>query len=156
MVKKVAGTSLEVKKKLVQNSWNFVNDSYGTDLCLRFPPREIASSTVYLAGKYQQHENPDTPPSDDCEKWASILGLNEAIMHEICHEILELYKHLKKPRLISLRRELLGKAAAGQARSQASSDSSATSGTSNRAGKRERSPVGTSLEKEQGVQKRKM
>ncbi|KAG2423315.1 hypothetical protein HXX76_015462 [Chlamydomonas incerta] len=36
-------------KPLVQNSWNLVNDSLRTTLCLQFPPPKIAAAALWLA-----------------------------------------------------------------------------------------------------------
>ena len=47
-------------------------------MCLRFPPRDIACSTVYLAGKYLQHADPQAAVSDECEQWAAVLEIDKS------------------------------------------------------------------------------
>ena len=39
---------------MVQQSWNFANDSYYTNLCLQWEPQIIAICMIYLAGKIQK------------------------------------------------------------------------------------------------------
>ena len=41
-------------KEMVQQSWNFANDSYYTNLCLQWEPQIIAICMIYLAGKIQK------------------------------------------------------------------------------------------------------
>ena len=51
--------------------------SYGTDLCLRYPPRLIACSTVYLAGKYLQHADPAAKAQHKVVEWPAKLDIRE-------------------------------------------------------------------------------
>ena len=39
---------------MVQQSWNFANDSYYTNLSLQWEPQIIAICMIYLAGKIQK------------------------------------------------------------------------------------------------------
>lgn len=114
LVKKVKGGDKVGSKQLAQASWNFVNDSYGTDLCLRFQPRDIACSSVFLAGKYLECEaNPQgqcssgsSPSLSQVDKWPNMLQIDDANIYEILMEILDLYKNGSKTTLKKLRQEL--------------------------------------------------
>lgn len=42
---------LKGTKELLQKSWNYLNDSYKTEIPLHFPPHVIACSAIFLAGR---------------------------------------------------------------------------------------------------------
>lgn len=42
----------EVKSQFPQVAWSFVNDCYGTTLCLQYKPRQIAAGAFFLAAEH--------------------------------------------------------------------------------------------------------
>ena len=67
------------------NLWNYMNDSFRTDVFVRFHPETIACACIYLAARQLQIPLPDRPA------WYSIFNVREADVQEICLTILCLY-----------------------------------------------------------------
>jgi hypothetical protein len=103
MVKKVS-TDKMLSKELIQTSWNFVNDSYGTNLCLQFKPRDIAAAMVYLSIKYVKLSKPETNIGDSTE-WLPQLQLRDDNAKGICWQLMELYQSKKQKAFMHLRQE---------------------------------------------------
>ena len=51
-------------EEMVQQSWNFTNDSMFTSLCLQWEPQIIAICMIYLAGKIQKVTTPKNIDSE--------------------------------------------------------------------------------------------
>jgi len=68
----------------VDITWNFVNDSYHTNVSLLYPPHIIALACIYLAGFYKR--------KDDTSKWFSNLNVEMKLIGEVCQELLELHQ----------------------------------------------------------------
>ncbi|KAF9430075.1 hypothetical protein BGZ94_008439 [Podila epigama] len=74
-------------RKLKQVAWAFINDSLRTTLCLIHPPKLIAVSAVYIAGKYLE-EN-----LNECfgDVWRELYEPDHFDIQEIANEILDQY-----------------------------------------------------------------
>ncbi|KAL9655835.1 hypothetical protein ABK040_000898 [Willaertia magna] len=53
-------------KELAQYAWNFVNDSFRTNLCLQFAPQKIAAACIYLSADCIKIELPNHWERDEC------------------------------------------------------------------------------------------
>ncbi|KAK3104561.1 hypothetical protein FSP39_004989 [Pinctada imbricata] len=80
----------EHNQKLVQCAWNYMNDSFRTEVFMRFQPEIIASACIFLAARQLQVPLPNNP------SWYSIFGVQEEDIREICLTILNLYAR-KRP-----------------------------------------------------------
>ncbi|CAC5385116.1 CCNL [Mytilus coruscus] len=65
--------------------WNYMNDSFRTNVFVRFLPESIACACIYLAARQLQIALPDRP------SWYSIFNVREDDIQEICLTILRLY-----------------------------------------------------------------
>jgi cyclin T len=104
MVKKISIDKM-LSKELVQTSWNFVNDSYGTNLCLQYPPHDIAAAMVYLSGKYVKLSKAEATSIRDTADWLPQLGLMDSEAKGICWQLMELYQSKKQNAFMHLREE---------------------------------------------------
>ena len=64
-----------------------MNDSFRTDIFLRYSPENIVCACIYLSANESQISLPQSPP------WFAIFGANEETIKEICVRILHLYSH---------------------------------------------------------------
>lgn len=64
-----------------------MNDSFRTDVFLRYSPENIVCACIYLSANESQISLPQNPP------WFTIFGANEETIKEICVRILHLYSH---------------------------------------------------------------
>eukprot|EP00899_Mesostigma_viride_P020587 jgi/Mesvir1/2852/Mv13939-RA.1 len=88
-LKKPGGSSeaaQESSSKLAQASWNFVNDSLRTSLCLMFNPYEIAMGAIYLALKFLKIRLPSL------RTWAETARVNPQRLDEVGKLMLDLYE----------------------------------------------------------------
>ncbi|KAB7498159.1 Cyclin-L1 [Armadillidium nasatum] len=76
-------------KKLVQSTWNFMNDSARTDVCVRYSPETIACSCIWLAGRQLKIPLPENPP------WYHVFGVNLSDIEKIAASIMKLYTRKK-------------------------------------------------------------
>lgn len=74
---------------------NYMNDSFRTDVFVRFYPETIACACIYLAARQLQIALPDRPA------WYSIFNVRETDIQEICLTILRLYAR-QRPNLEKL------------------------------------------------------
>jgi len=75
-------------RELAQTAWNLINDSLRTTVALRFPPKSIAVSAIYLASKMAK-----IPINTN-----QLLDLVDVdIMEEVGNDILDLYEYDKRP-----------------------------------------------------------
>ncbi|RXG53228.1 Cyclin-L2 [Armadillidium vulgare] len=72
-------------KKFVQSTWNFMNDSCRTDVCVRYSPETIACSCIWLAGRQLKIPLPENPP------WYHVFGVNLSDIEKIAASIMKLY-----------------------------------------------------------------
>lgn len=68
---------------------NYMNDSFRTDVFVRFSPETIACACIYLAARKLQISLPNSPP------WWLLMGADEAEMQRISKTILSLYNRKK-------------------------------------------------------------
>ncbi|KAB7501309.1 Cyclin-L2 [Armadillidium nasatum] len=80
-------------KKLVQSTWNFMNDSLRTDVCVRYSPETIACSCIWLAGRQLKIPLPENPP------WYHVFGVNLSDIEKIAASIMKLYTRKKRAAL---------------------------------------------------------
>lgn len=72
-------------QKLMQYSWNYMNDSLRTDVFVRYQPETVACACIYLTARKLKLPLPKNPP------WFTIFGATEAEIRDICVRILKLY-----------------------------------------------------------------
>lgn len=75
-------------KEMVQQSWNFANDSYYTNLCLQWEPQIIAICMIYLSGKIQKIE----ALGYKTVWWEKFIpDLERDLIESVCHQVLDIY-----------------------------------------------------------------
>ncbi|KAK2183428.1 hypothetical protein NP493_312g02016 [Ridgeia piscesae] len=79
----------ERNQPLVQCSWNYMNDSFRTNVFVRYYPETIACACIYLAARRLSIPLPNNPP------WYALFSVTEEEIQEICITILELYARPK-------------------------------------------------------------
>ncbi|KAH8321174.1 hypothetical protein KR074_010299 [Drosophila pseudoananassae] len=79
----------EKHEKLMQLSWNFMNDSLRTDVFMRYTPEAIACACIYLSARKLNIPLPNTPP------WFGIFRVPMADITDICYRVMELYTRPK-------------------------------------------------------------
>lgn len=85
---------IEDKKieEMVQQSWNFTNDSMFTNLCLQWEPQIIAICMIYLAGKIQKIELLGYKTF----WWEKFVpDLERDLIEAVCHQVLDIYSKPK-------------------------------------------------------------
>ncbi|XP_070149548.1 cyclin-L1-like isoform X2 [Polyergus mexicanus] len=75
----------EKNRSLMQQSWNYMNDSLRSDVFLRYQPETVACACVYLAARQLQLPLPVSPT------WFSLFKVNESSIRDVCRRILRLY-----------------------------------------------------------------
>ncbi|KAH8235397.1 hypothetical protein KR038_006723 [Drosophila bunnanda] len=79
----------EKHEKLMQLSWNFMNDSLRTDVFMRYTPEAIACACIYLSARKLNIVLPSTPP------WFGIFRVPMEDITDICYRVMELYTRPK-------------------------------------------------------------
>lgn len=80
-------------ENLVQQSWNFTNDSLQTVLCLQWEPEIVAISMIFLSAKLAKIEL----LSATTKWWEKFIpDLTLELMESICHSVLDIYQSSKK------------------------------------------------------------
>jgi hypothetical protein len=79
----------EKNQKLMQYSWNYMNDSLRTDVFVRYQPETVACACIYLTARKLQLPLPKNP------SWYSIFGATETEVRDIAIRILKLYNRPK-------------------------------------------------------------
>ncbi|KAI8034266.1 cyclin-L1 [Drosophila gunungcola] len=79
----------EKHEKLMQLSWNFMNDSLRTDVFMRYTPEAIACACIYLSARKLNIPLPSSPP------WFGIFRVPMADITDICYRVMELYTRSK-------------------------------------------------------------
>jgi len=85
---------IEDKKmeEMVQQSWNFTNDSMVTNLCLQWEPQIIAICMIYLAGKISKIEL----LGYKTHWWEKFVpDLEKELIETVCHQVLDIYSSKK-------------------------------------------------------------
>lgn len=79
----------EQHQQMMQMAWNYMNDSFRTDVFVRFQPEKIACACIYLTARTLNIPLPSNPP------WFGVFMTTEAEIIDICFRILALYKRTK-------------------------------------------------------------
>ncbi|XP_053679844.1 cyclin-L2-like [Anopheles nili] len=80
---------LEKHQNMMQMAWNFMNDSFRTDVFVRYQPETIACACIYLTARKHNIPLPNSPP------WFVIFRVSEDDMLDVCYRIMALYKRGK-------------------------------------------------------------
>lgn len=80
---------LEKHHNMMQMAWNFMNDSFRTDVFVRYQPETIACACIYLTARKQNIPLPANPG------WFLIFRVSEDDMLDVCYRIMSLYKRAK-------------------------------------------------------------
>lgn len=87
---KYLGFDEEENSELLQLSWNYMNDSFRTDVFVRYQPETIACACILLSARKLKINMSTTPP------WFVIFKVQEDDLIDACFRIMELY-HRGKP-----------------------------------------------------------
>ncbi|GAB0099354.1 cyclin-L1 [Sergentomyia squamirostris] len=79
----------EKNQKIMQMSWNFMNDSLRTDVFVRYQPETIACACIYLTARKLSVCLPANPA------WYSIFRVTEQHILDVCYRICQLYRRPK-------------------------------------------------------------
>lgn len=79
----------EKNQRLMQFSWNFMNDSLRTDVFVRFNPESIACACIYLSARKISLPLPNNP------SWFGVFNVNEDDILDIAYKIMDLYRRPK-------------------------------------------------------------
>lgn len=85
----------EQHQQMMQMAWNFMNDSFRTDVFVRYSPEKIACACIYLTARKLGIPLPNNPP------WYGVFKTSEKEIIDICYRILALYKR-NKPQIEKL------------------------------------------------------
>jgi hypothetical protein len=92
---KYLGFDEEENQEVLQMAWNFMNDSFRTDVFVRYQPETIACACIALAARKLNINMTTTPP------WYVMFKVQEEDLLDACYRIMELY-HRPKPNLEKL------------------------------------------------------
>lgn len=79
----------EKNQSLMQRAWNYMNDSFRTDVFVRYQPEKIACACIYLTARELGISLPNNPP------WFGVFKATEEEIVDIVCRILSLYKRTK-------------------------------------------------------------
>ena len=86
-------------KELAQTSWNFINDSLRSPLCIIHEPETIAAGAMFLASKFLGQDLPEGKPAADgtpTTPWWKTMEVVPAKAEEVMMCILDLYSPDKR------------------------------------------------------------
>ncbi|XP_014604101.1 cyclin-L1 isoform X2 [Polistes fuscatus] len=75
----------EKNRALMQQCWNYMNDSLRSDVFLRHQPETVACACVYLGARQLQLPLPTSP------SWFCLFKVSESAIKDVCRRILKLY-----------------------------------------------------------------
>jgi hypothetical protein len=80
-------------EKVLQMSWNFLNDSLSTTLCLEWEPEIIAVATIHLASKLSKFKVAVWLGREPAHKhwWDSYIVISHDLLESICHQVHDLF-----------------------------------------------------------------
>lgn len=87
---KYLGFDEEMNSEMLQMAWNYMNDSFRTDVFVRYQPETIACACISLSARKLNINMSTTPP------WYVIFKVQEDDLIDACFRIMELY-HRGKP-----------------------------------------------------------
>jgi cyclin L len=83
------GFDEEENSELMQLAWNYMNDSFRTDVFVRYQPETVACACIALAARKLNINMATTPP------WYVIFKVQEDDLTDACYRIAELYQRTK-------------------------------------------------------------
>jgi hypothetical protein len=78
-------------KRIIQNAWSIINDSFFTPLCLSYEPIVIASGALYLGMKMENTTLAEIEVMGEKKAWYDDVGVSVGVLTKISSIILELY-----------------------------------------------------------------
>lgn len=87
---KYLGFDEEDNREMLQLAWNYMNDSFRTDVFVRYQPETIACACISLSARKLNINMSTSPP------WFVIFKVQESDLIDACFRIMELY-HRGKP-----------------------------------------------------------
>lgn len=87
---KYLGFDEEENREVLQMAWNYMNDSFRTDVFVRYQPETIACACIALSARKLNINMSTTPP------WYVMFKVHEDDLLNACYRIMELY-HRPKP-----------------------------------------------------------
>ena len=79
----------EKNQEMMQVAWNFMNDSFRTDVFVRYQPETIACACIYLTARKLNICLTNNPP------WFGVFRVSEDDLIDVCYRICELYRKPK-------------------------------------------------------------
>lgn len=87
---KYLGFDEEENQEMLQMAWNYMNDSFRTDVFVRYQPETIACACIALSARKLNINMSTHPP------WYGMFKVKEDDLIDACYRIMELY-HRQKP-----------------------------------------------------------
>jgi len=78
--------TLHAKHSLAQTSWNILNDSFCTMVCLQYKPHVIAVASIFLASRMLKMELPQIKKA-----WWEVFDTSMEQIEDIANQVLNLY-----------------------------------------------------------------
>ena len=88
-----------LEKELLQSAWTLLNDSYHTTICLQIEPEIIAIAMILFAIKTLKFEVTDWDDRKPSHRnWWDVFveNLDEIVIENICHQLLDFYEKQKR------------------------------------------------------------
>ena len=76
-------------QEMMQIAWNFMNDSFRTDVFVRYQPESIACACIYFTARKLNICMPNNPP------WFEVFKVSEDDLIDVCYRIMALYRREK-------------------------------------------------------------
>jgi cyclin L len=80
----------ETHQQMMQTAWNYMNDSFRTDVFVRYQPETIACACIYLTARKLNIVLPNNQPH-----WFDIFKVTEEDIIDVCYRISALYRRTK-------------------------------------------------------------
>ena len=82
----------EIEKSLYQTAWNIVNDSYFSEVVLKYPPYLVSLTAVYMSCFLDTHDS----NKEKARKWFDQLYVDMKQIGDITEDIITMYSMIKK------------------------------------------------------------